>query len=75
MLNNATVGALFKREIRERGMTIRAVSEKTGIPYSHLQTSLKGTREMRADEFLKLCVQLEINPMTVITETVKEVPA
>ena len=70
MLNNAAVGALFTREIRNRGMTIRAVSEKTGIPYSHLQTSLMGTREMRADEFFKFCVQLEINPMNVMTEVV-----
>ena len=37
---------------RESGMTLTAVSRKTGLRYSVLQPSLKGRRELRADEFL-----------------------
>lgn len=70
MLDNVAVGALLSQEIKERGMTIRAVSEKTGIPYSHLQPSLKGSREMRADEFIRLCVQLQVDPMEIISKLV-----
>lgn len=48
--------------IKESGMTIRAVSKKTGIPYGKLQPSLKGAREFRADEYLSLCALLNLDP-------------
>lgn len=48
--------------IKEAGMTIRAVSIKTGIPYGQLQPSLKGAREFRADEYLTLCALLNVDP-------------
>ena len=48
--------------IKESGMTIRAVSIKTGIPYGQLQPSMKGNRDLRADEFLRLCALLNLDP-------------
>ena len=48
--------------IKEAGMTIKAVSVKTGIPYSPLQPSLKGLREFRADEYLTLCAFFGVDP-------------
>ena len=51
------------REISERGIRISAVSEKTGIRYSLLQPSLKGRRELRADELLAVCAFLNMDPM------------
>ncbi|MCL1819398.1 MAG: helix-turn-helix domain-containing protein [Oscillospiraceae bacterium] len=49
--------------IKRSGMTIKAVSERTGIPYNHLQPSLKGNREMRADEYITLCTFFRVDPM------------
>ena len=48
--------------IKEAGMTIKAVSVKTGIPYSRLQPSLKGLREFRVDEYLTLCAFFGVDP-------------
>lgn len=54
--------SVIAEAIRESGMTIRAVSVKTGIPYGQLQPSIKGNRELRADEFLSLCALLKLDP-------------
>lgn len=51
--------------IKEHGMTIKFVSNKTGIPYAHLQTSLTGRREMRADEFIDICRFLDLDPLAI----------
>lgn len=48
--------------IKQSGMTIKAVSIKTGIPYGQLQPSMKGNRDLRADEFLSLCALLKLDP-------------
>lgn len=48
--------------VADSGMTIRAVSSKTGIPYGRLYPCIQGRRELRADEFLSLCLVLHIDP-------------
>lgn len=48
--------------IKESGMTIKAVSVKTGIPYGRLQPSVNENRELRADEFLRLCALFNLDP-------------
>lgn len=48
--------------IRKRGMTVKAVSSKTGIPYNKLQPTLSGHRNLRVDEFLALCALLKVDP-------------
>lgn len=53
---------MIAQAIRESGMTIMAVSRKTGIPYGQLQPSVKGNRELRADEYLRLCALLGLDP-------------
>ena len=53
---------MIENEINERGMTLKAVSIKTGIPYSRLQPSMRGRRELRADEYLRLCALLNLDP-------------
>lgn len=55
-------------EINNRGLRIKAVSEKTGVRYSLLQPSLKGRRELRADEMLAVCAFLNIDPMALAKE-------
>ena len=54
--------AIVAAAIKESGITIRAVSVKTGIPYGRLQPSVNGNRELRADEYLALCALLKIDP-------------
>lgn len=56
------------REIDERGIRISAVSEKTGVRYSLLQPSLKGRRELRAEELLAVCAFLGLDPMSLMEE-------
>lgn len=56
-------------EIKRRGMTIRAVSNMSGVPYSKLQPSLQERRELRADEFLSICQILDMDPMAVAKKT------
>ena len=53
---------VISNAIKEAGMTIKAVSTKTGIPYGRLQPSMKGTRELRVDEYLALCALLNVDP-------------
>lgn len=56
--------SIIAESIKESGMTIKAVSIKTGIPYGRLQPSVSGPRELRADEFLRLCALFGIDPRT-----------
>ena len=48
--------------VESSGMTVKAVCAKTGISYGRLIPSLKGRRELRADEFLALCKLLRLDP-------------
>lgn len=58
-----TLGEVINKERAERGMTIKYLSEKTGVPYSALQPSLSGHREFRAPEFFTVCAFLGIDPI------------
>ncbi len=53
---------MIAAEIKRRGMTIRTASTRAAVKYSCLQPSLKGKRELRADEYLRLCVLLDLDP-------------
>ena len=46
---------MISKYLIESGIKISAVSKKSGVSYSRLQPSLRGTRPMRADEFLNVC--------------------
>jgi hypothetical protein len=43
-------------------MSIKYLSDKTGIPYSVLQPSLSERRELRTSEFFALCDFLGLDP-------------
>lgn len=58
-----SVEQVIARIIDDRGLKIKAVSERTGVRYSLLQPSLKGRRELRADELLAVCAFLRVDPM------------
>jgi transcriptional regulator with XRE-family HTH domain len=53
---------MIEETIRERGMTIQTVSKRSGVSYSRLQPSLRGRRELRADEYLSICACLGLDP-------------
>lgn len=48
--------------IKRKGISITAIAKATGIPYSALQPSLKGRRQLRAKEFFAVCEFLETDP-------------
>ena len=56
----------MKNAVREAGITMTKLSEKTGMEYWKIQASLSGNRELRADEFFDICEALRIDPMAVI---------
>ena len=57
------LGEIINEEREAKGMTIRHLSEKTGVPYSALQPCLSGLREFRAPEFFAVCSYLGIDPI------------
>lgn len=64
-----TVEEQVARAIHETGLTIKAVSRRTGVDYNKLQPSLKGRRELRADEYLAICALLERDPRELAKDT------
>lgn len=53
---------LIKQKIKERGMTMAAASKMSGVKYSRLQPALSGAGELRADEYVSLCLLLNVDP-------------
>lgn len=52
--------------VADKGISIKKISERTGIPYNSLYNSLMNTRrkrELRADEFMAVCIFIGIDPM------------
>lgn len=57
---------------QERGISIEELARRIGIDKKRLWYVLNGQREMRVDEFLKLCVALRIDPRSFVTREVVE---
>ena len=53
---------LIKQKIKERGMTMAAASKMSGVKYSRLQPALSGVGELGADEYVSLCLLLNVDP-------------
>lgn len=53
---------LIRKTVKERGMTMTAVSKMSGVKYSRLQPALGGAAELRADEYISLCLLLDVDP-------------
>lgn len=56
---------LLSQYIRDRGFSLKAISNATGLPPGVLYPSLGKTtrRVLRADEFLAVCAFLQVEPM------------
>ncbi len=48
--------------IKDKGIQISKLSERTQIPYGVLHPCISGRRNLRAEEFLKICDFLEVDP-------------
>ncbi len=57
---------------QERGISIAELARRIGIDKKRLWYVLNGQREMRVDEFLKLCVALRIDPRSFVTREMVE---
>lgn len=63
--------------IKERGISLAFVSEKTGVPYqvlqyaSHAGEKKNYSRRLRADEFLSICAAISLDPADCMRECVK----
>ena len=50
-----------------QGMSVAELARRTTIDKKRLWYILDGQREMRVDEFLKLCIALRIDPRSFVT--------
>lgn len=57
-----TAEQVLRSVVQERGIKVSHISQKTGIPYSRLLPSVQGKRELKADEWIALCVYLDLDP-------------
>ena len=69
---NSIVWKLISRERYIRGISIAELARRIGIDKKRLWYVLNGQREMRVDEFLKLCVVLRIDPRSFVTREMIE---
>ena len=64
------------KKFREKGMTKRFVSEKSGMPYSSLNSKLKGYRGFDLDDILALAEAIGESPSELLPpQFTKDVPA
>lgn len=60
-------------EIRkEVGMSVAELARRVGLDRKRLWYVLNGQREMRVDEFLKICIALRTDPKRFITHEMVE---
>ena len=59
--------------LNRRGISIAAILKATGLSKQPLYMSLGSGRgrELRADEFLKICAFLEVDPMMFCPKTIE----
>ena len=52
-----------KKAIKDSGVTLTFLSKKTGISVDSLSRTVNGKRRLLADELVKICLVLNINPL------------
>ena len=66
--------AVINLERIRQGMSVAELARRCEIDRKRLWYVLGGQREMRVDEFLKLCIALKLDPRSFVTrKMVKEV--
>lgn len=59
---NGNYGMRFKKHMQERGIKQSYLSKKTGLSQNTISRILRGVRGISAEEFIKICVALDIDP-------------
>lgn len=67
MQDNSYIRKIFSDKRYERGINVAELARRIGIDGKRLWYVLDGQREMRVDEFLKLCVALQLDPRSFVT--------
>lgn len=62
----------FKHAQLLRGMSIAELARRTDIDKKRLWYIFSGQREMRVEEFLRLCIVLKIDPRSFVTREMVE---
>ena len=70
--NASKITQAIETRRRERGISIAELARRTNIDKKRLWYILDGQREIRVDEFLKLCVALKMDPRSFITRDMVE---
>ena len=52
--------------IQDKKVTLRGVSEKTGIPYRRLTYALREGGTIKGDELLRICAFISVEPTLLI---------
>ncbi len=63
---NADFGYKAEQIIHDKGMTKRAVSEKSGIPYSSLNSTLRGYRAVTLEFIIALAEAVGVVPSELL---------
>ncbi len=65
------VTTIIGNRIKERGVTLVFVSRRVQMKADLLSKTLKGTRNLKADEFVKLCdiLDLTLDDFKAVTQT------
>lgn len=67
-----TVTEIVETVRRDMGMPVAELARRCGIDRKRLWYVLNGQREMRVDEFLKICVTLRLDPRSFVTKKMVE---
>lgn len=76
MHQNRSVEVYSKLSLRQQqwGISVAELARRIELDPKRLWYVLNGQREMRVDEFLKLCIALKLDPRSFVTrEMVEEV--
>lgn len=55
---------------KEVGISVAELARRIGVDRKRLWYVLNGQREMRVDEFLKICIALNVDPRRFITRDI-----
>lgn len=69
---NVDFGNIATELIKRKGMTKRAISEKSGIPYSTLNFMLRGQRSVTLEDVLAIAEAMESAPHLLIPHQLKQ---
>lgn len=58
-----TPGKMVRNEIKQRGLTINAVSDRTGVKYQSLQRFTSGRGDISIYDYLEVCRFLGLDPL------------